>query len=231
MTGTHETMNKMDKAFDTFPVLETKRLILRELHPTDAQDVNGGVIMYQYGWQPAVLTLSDGTQVSFRGKIDRVDADSAGERALVLDYKTGGSYSYRKLKDDPIDRGQRLQLAIYSLAARQALGERADVSAAYWFVTSGGKFELVPAQPVNIESEGVMERFSEGISTIVSGIRQGLFPANPGPGDPNSSNNRQTNCRFCDFKTLCPSRRDVQWQVKSRVPQLTAYVNLAEGEE
>lgn len=185
----------------------------------------------QDGWQPAVLSLPDGTRVSFRGKIDRVDADSAGERALVLDYKTGGSYSYRNLKDDPIDRGQRLQLAIYSLAARQALGERADVSAAYWFITSGGKFELVPAQPVNIEDEGVTERFTEGISTIVGGIRQGLFPANPGPGDPNSSNNRQTNCRFCDFKTLCPSRRDVQWQVKSRASQLTSYVNLAEGEE
>ena len=189
----------------------------------------------QDGWQPAVLTLPDGTQVSFRGKIDRVDADSAGERALVLDYKTGGSYSYRNLKDDPIDRGQRLQLAIYSLAARQALGAQArdkypDVSAAYWFVTSGGKFELVPAQPVNIESEGVMERFSEGISTIVGGIRQGLFPANPGPGDPNSSNNRQTNCRFCDFKTLCPSRRDVQWQRKSRASALTNYLRLT-GDE
>ena len=182
------------------------------------------------GWQPAVLTLPDGTQVSFRGKIDRVDTDSAGERALVLDYKTGGSYSYRNLKDDPIDRGQRLQLAIYSLAARQALGERADVSAAYWFVTSGGKFELVPAQAVNIKGEGVMERFSEGISTIVGGIRQGLFPANPGPGDPNSSNNRQTNCRFCDFKTLCPSRRDVQWSRKSNAPQLTNYLSLT-GDE
>ena len=184
----------------------------------------------QDGWQPAVLTLPDGTQVRFRGKIDRVDADSVGERALVLDYKTGGSYSYRNLKDDPIDRGQRLQLAIYSLAARQALGEHADVSAAYWFVTSGGKFELVPAQPVNIESEGVMERFSEGISTIVGGIRQGLFPANPGPGDPNNSNNRQTNCRFCDFKTLCPSRRDVQWSRKRSASALTDYLSLT-GDE
>ena len=185
----------------------------------------------QDGWQPAVLTLPGGTRVNFRGKIDRVDVDSAGERALVLDYKTGGSYSYQNLKDDPIDRGQRLQLAIYSLAARQALGERADVSAAYWFVTNGGKFDLVPAQPVNIESEGVMERFSEGMSTIIGGIRQGLFPANPGPGDPNNSNNRQTNCRFCDFKTLCPSRRDVQWSRKSRAPQLAEYLQLAEGEE
>ena len=181
------------------------------------------------GWQPAGLTLPGGDRVTFRGKIDRVDASESGDRVIVLDYKTGGSYSYRKLKDDPIDRGQRLQLAIYSIAARQALGKNADVSAAYWFVTSGGKFELMPAPPVNIEDEGVMERFSEGISTIVGGIRNGLFPANPGAGDPNDSYNRETNCRFCDFKTLCPSRRDVQWNRKRSTPQLADYVRLSDG--
>ena len=184
----------------------------------------------QDGWQPTQLTLPDGTSVRFRGKIDRVDANESGERVLVLDYKTGGSYSYRKLKDDPIDRGQRLQLAIYSLAARQALGTNADVSAAYWFVTSGGKFELMPSPPVNIEDEGVMERFSEGISAIVGGIRSGLFPANPGSGDPNDSYNYESNCRFCDFKTLCPSGRDVQWTRKSRAPVLTDYLSLTGGE-
>ena len=183
------------------------------------------------GWQPAELTLPDGTGVRFRGKIDRIDADSSGRRALVLDYKTGGSSSYRKLKDDPIDRGQRLQLAIYSLAARQALGADADVSAAYWFVTSGGKFELMPSPPVNIEDEGVMGRFSEGISTIVGGIRSGLFPANPGSGDPSDSYNYESNCRFCDFKTLCPSRRDVQWSRKRGAPQLAGYLQLTEGDD
>ena len=188
------------------------------------------------GWQPAELTLPDGAQVRFRGKIDRVDASESGERVIVLDYKTGGSYSYRKLKDDPIDRGQRLQLAIYSLAAHQALGAHArgknpDVSAAYWFVTSGGKFELMPSPPVNIDDEGVMDRFSEGISTIVGGIRSGLFPANPGSGDPNDSYNYDSNCRFCDFKTLCPSRRDVQWSRKRSAPQLAKYLQLAEGDE
>jgi len=183
------------------------------------------------GWQPAELTLPDGTSVRFRGKIDRVDASDSGERVLVLDYKTGGSSSYKKLKDDPIDRGQRLQLAIYSLAARQALGTNADVSAAYWFVTSGGEFELMPSPPVNIEAEGVEEGFSEGISAIVGGIRSGLFPANPGSGDPNDSYNYESNCKFCDFKTLCPSRRDVQWSRKRRAPQLTDYLQLAEGDE
>jgi RecB family exonuclease len=188
------------------------------------------------GWRPADLTLPDGSQISFRGKIDRVDANESRERVMVLDYKTGGSSSYRMLKDDPIDRGQRLQLAIYSLAARQALGPKAhgkcpDVSAAYWFVTSGGKFELMPLPLVNIEDEGVMKRFREGISTIVSGIRSGLFPANPGSGDPGGAYNYESNCRFCDFKTLCPSRRDVQWKRKSRAPELADYVQLSEGDE
>ena len=185
----------------------------------------------QDGWRHAEFTLPDGTRIAFRGKIDRVDADHSRRRALVLDYKTGGSNSYSKLKDDPIDRGQRLQLAIYSLAARQALGggapdEPPSVSAAYWFVTSGGKFELMPSPPVNIADEGVTERFREGISTIVGGIRDGLFPANPGDAGWGGFEN----CRYCDFRTLCPSRRDVQWNRKSRAPQLADYVRLSEGE-
>ena len=32
-------MDKMDKAFETFPVLETRRLILRELNPADAEEL------------------------------------------------------------------------------------------------------------------------------------------------------------------------------------------------
>ena len=179
------------------------------------------------GWQPADFALPDGTRIAFRGKIDRVDADDSGKHALVLDYKTGSSRSYSKLKDDPIDRGHHLQLAIYSLAARQALGDDTEVSAAYWFVTSANKFELLPSPAVNIGDESVMERFSEGMSTIVGGIRQGLFPANP--GDPGWGG--FANCRFCDFKTLCSSRRDVQWQRKSGATELADYVKLSEDEE
>lgn len=182
------------------------------------------------GWQPAELTLPDGFKVRFRGKIDRVDTDASGERALVLDYKTGNSDPYRGMKDDPIDRGKRLQLAVYSLAARQALGKSVDVSAAYWFVTSRAKFKLIPSPPVNIDDDEVMERFSNGISTIIGGIRNGLFPANPGSDDPNSSYNFDSNCRFCDFKTLCPSKRDVQWNLKKGTAALNDYLTLTEDE-
>ena len=187
--------------------------------------------MSSEGWQPATYTLSDNSQVSFRGKIDRVDADNDHGNVLVLDYKTGSTYPYRNLKDDPIDRGHHLQLAIYALAARQALGAHAlgkypAVSAAYWFVTGRGNFALMPSSPVSIGNDDVAARFEDGISTIVGGIRQGLFPANPGDPDRGSF----ANCRFCDFKSLCPSRRDVQWRRKSQAPALSEYVRLTDGE-
>lgn len=184
------------------------------------------------GWRPAEYTLADGASIAFRGKIDRIDADENGKRALVLDYKTGGASSYaaltgtRNTPADPIDKGKRLQLVIYSLAARQELGDDTDVSAAYWFVSYAGKFELAPKEPLQIADEDVLERFRQGITTIIEGIKGGMFPANPGPGNPNDSRNYQSNCRYCDFKTLCPSRRDVQWNRKSGASKLADYLDL-----
>ena len=84
----------------------------------------------------------------------------------------------------------------------------------------------MPSSPVSIGNDGVAARFEDGISTIVGGIRQGLFPANPGDPDRGSF----ANCRFCDFKSLCPSRRDVQWRRKSQAPALSEYVRLTDGE-
>ncbi|MEX2599536.1 MAG: PD-(D/E)XK nuclease family protein, partial [Dehalococcoidia bacterium] len=63
-----------------------------------------------------------GVRLAFRGMIDRVDRMADGG-ALVLDYKTGGNYLYRGLDTDPVDRGRLLQLPVYGMAARQALGD------------------------------------------------------------------------------------------------------------
>ena len=103
-------------------------------------------------WPPAVFELDDGTVIRFRGVIDRVDVGEGGASVLVLDYKTGQRVvRTANLENDPIDRGQRLQLGVYSLAAQGALGADADVSAAYWFVTSRGNFALSPAEPFSLQ--------------------------------------------------------------------------------
>ncbi len=174
-------------------------------------------------WPAPELGLDSGGSVRFRGYIDRVDSDAEHRNVLVMDYKTGSPSSYRRLKDDPIDRGRRLQLAVYSLAARNALGPGTEVQAAYWFVSSRGRFEIAPADPVDISDEATLNRLRDGVSTIVSGIKGGLFPANPGPpswGD-------FENCRFCDFKPMCPARKDALWERKKGHPELTRYLELS----
>jgi RecB family exonuclease len=172
-------------------------------------------------WPEAVLPLDDGQVLRFRGIIDRVDIDPSGKRVLVMDYKTGSSSHYGGLKKDPVDRGRRLQLPVYSLAAQRALGEDVEISAAYWFVTSRGKFALMPPQPVALKDAGAP--FRQAVSTIASGIQAGLFPANPGEAVQGGFQN----CTYCDFNSLCPSRREVFWDRKKGDHRLAAYLKLS----
>ena len=186
------------------------------------------------GWAAAVYRLRDGTEIRFRGVIDRVDRSADGREALVLDYKSGSTWGYAGLEEDAIDKGRRLQLSIYGLAAQQALGPDALVRAAYWFVSSRGGFQLIPSDPVNIADETVQERFEEGIAAIVSGIRGGVFPANPGSWAFNNALGKSNyqNCHYCDFDALCPARRGNLWErLKGRRQNLGAlagYLELAE---
>ena len=92
-----------------------------------------------------------------------------------------------------------------------------------WFA-SGGRTYLVPQEPVSIDREHTLERFQQGLSTIVAGIGHGLFPANPGP----QGHRGFENCRFCDFDSLCPSRRDVLWNRKKGHDLLADYLELSE---
>lgn len=172
-------------------------------------------------WPEAVLVLEDGTTLKFRGIIDRVDADPEGKKVLVLDYKTGGATGYSRLKDDPVDKGKRLQLGVYSLAAQGAMGDDVEVKAAYWFVTNRQGFVLAPPEPISIDD--IQERFKEAATTIVSGIKGGLFPANPGKEDRGSFEN----CHYCDFNSLCPARRDVLWAKKKGNSLLGDYLELS----
>ena len=170
------------------------------------------------------IELEDGRRLSFRGKADRIDVSADGSRALVVDYKTGGSRMYRALDDDIIDGGKRLQLGIYSLAARTFTSAAARIRAAYWFPTTRGGFRLAPGSYFDLEDQPTNERFRHGLSTIADGIRSGLFPANPGP----MSWGGRTNCRFCEFDTLCPTGRGDAWDAASNDPKLVEYVRLAE---
>ncbi|MBU1878872.1 MAG: PD-(D/E)XK nuclease family protein, partial [Chloroflexi bacterium] len=73
----------------------------------------------------------DGDDVfRLRGFIDRVDRDPAG-RVRIIDYKTGGPTMFT---NKAVAEGKKLQLPLYALAARDALGLGEPVEGFYWHV-------------------------------------------------------------------------------------------------
>ena len=176
-------------------------------------------------WPLAEYPVPGVGTLRFRGIVDRVDVDPSRKTALVLDYKTGRDVDYKGLDDDPVDRGRHLQLPVYALALRRALGEDIEIRAAYWFISSTGRFRLAPTAPPT--DHEIAKPFQQTISTVVTGIRDGVFPANPGVRE----QDHFANCRFCDFDSLCLSRRDLFWARKRDAdPRLASYVTLSEGD-
>lgn len=173
-------------------------------------------------YPPVILDIGGGQQISFRGVIDRVDADASGSKLFIVDYKTGSSYPYRDMKDDPLGAGKHLQLPVYALAVRSRFGQECEIQAAYWFVSARGGFETRDM----ILSEPLESGFRDMVRLIVSGIEGGLFPANPGSGGEGYNN-----CAYCDYRRICPADVDIAWERKSQQPELAAYVSMTGGTE
>lgn len=132
-----------------------------------------------------------GIGVEFGGKIDRIDVSADGSRARVIDYKTGRPSSRRPV----LDKGRRLQLPVYVIAARRMLSgpprEAAVESAEYRYVGAGPS-----ARPLRLTASELDERTDDlraAIGLIVKGITSGMFF--PYPQDPACSN--------CDYVEAC----------------------------
>jgi RecB family exonuclease len=172
------------------------------------------------GEQPVVLTLPDGRQIGFRGSADRVDRMADGT-IRVTDYKTGSDFKYKALAEDPVARGQLLQLPLYGLAARERFGnEDTLVESRYWMVAEKSDFRR---HPVLVDAETV-ERLRQVLGVLVEGITAGRFPARPGEEDWRGG---WDHCRFCDFDRLCQADRDRAWERVRDTPELREYTVLA----
>lgn len=195
-----------------------------------------------FGMPDSKLPPIEWNDLHFRGIIDRIDVSPDGKTALVLDYKTGGTTEYSNMTNDPVRRGTRLQLPVYALAAQQMLGSGVDVKAAYWFVSSMGKFVTRPQTPVRMDE--MQEPFTKVVKVIKAGIRHGLFPANKAgighgedvlfPANPGMSQSTPPeNCKYCDFDKICPpeSRRVRTWERKrENDKRLADYLSMAAGD-
>ena len=179
---------------------------------------------------PAVeVRTTTGDVVRFRGQVDRVDISSDGSRIIVYDYKSGGHTAYTKLDDDPVKKGTKLQLPLYS----KAVGEKypdAEISASYWFVRESGSNELKPP-PSDYKKDKAETALTQAVETIVQGIDSGVFPARPGDlAAWGESSEQHENCKFCEYARVCPKSKARLWDTKKGSdPALESYVNLAEG--
>jgi len=137
--------------------------------------------------KPELRIEIEGDDVLVRGVIDRVDRNAKGE-VRILDYKTGGSH----LSKNDLISGRRLQLAIYAMGARDALGLGEPVEGIYWTIRGAkagalklGSFKAFTDEGVFEGPEGAMELARRHVGRFVEGVRAGDYaPAAPEGGCP-----------------------------------------------
>lgn len=171
------------------------------------------------GRPPVPVRLADGRTVLMKGSADRIDVLPGGGLAVV-DYKSGNPQSYAGISpDNPTLNGRKLQLPVYGLAARLALGTPgADVAAEYWFVhREAGRRVGLDITP------DVEAGFVAAITVIADGIGGGLFPVRP-PDDDGFTGFRP--CAYCDPDGLGSDDHRERWSRKRHDPRLAAYVAL-----
>lgn len=172
-----------------------------------------------FGDEPVAIDLGDGRSLRLHGRIDRVDVAQSGA-IRVVDYKTGSAQPYRSVPDDPLQGGEKLQLALYAAALRALRRDpHLPVAAAYWFVTRKGGFTQI-GYPVDTE---VAERLREVLRGIVDGMAAGLFPQRPPVAW-----TPWIACHYCDPDGLGTVDLERAWQRIRIAPELADYVALVE---
>ena len=184
---------------------------------------------HQSEMEAVAVELPNGQAVRFKGRADRVD--QSGNRLLVTDYKTGKADSYRRLDEsrrsrddwDPVERGTRLQLPVYGLAAQDSIDDSgALVQTQYWFVTERGGFQTC-GYPLE---DDVLGRFLEVVATIVEGIEAGVFCDRPDGGSTRGRFSQR--CEYCNADRLGTEEQRRAWERMQGQAVLSGYRNLAE---
>ena len=183
-------------------------------------------LQFGYGDSPPVeIQLDSGAAIRFRGQIDRVDVSNDKTRVHVYDYKSGSSNSYGALAQDPVKKGTKIQLPLYSIAARRLYPD-VDLGASYWFIRQPTKrFPL----PENYDETKARHRFGSVVKVIADGVTSGTFPANPGNRRWIDGSYTYENCAYCEFKKICPENKATLWrQQKNSDSALSKYVDMTE---
>jgi ATP-dependent helicase/nuclease subunit B len=128
---------------------------------------------------PALALRQPASSTQIRGYIDRVDRAADGS-LRVIDYKAGSS----RISARELEEGTRLQLPLYALAVRDALGMGPVADGCYWHVGSASPSYL-RLKRYEGGVEGAIEVAIGYVGTYVAAVRGGRFaPTPPADGCP-----------------------------------------------
>ncbi|KAB7513527.1 PD-(D/E)XK nuclease family protein [Halosegnis rubeus] len=154
---------------------------------------------------PFTVERPDGSTVSIRGYIDRVDVSQGGEKPTLTlyDYKTGRAPYMTKTTG-----GTKFQLPIYLLAAAEVvdgdLFAEGSLSATYYQVRPPNDLKVPRGVESKFDSEVELRRFlnkvvPEWLGQIDEAIGNGRFHTT-------LLSARGANCRYCDYRRACDVR-------------------------
>jgi len=206
---------------------DTQLRATRRSWPIDVEAAFG-----RHGAEPLFIALPSQGPVPFSGSIDRIDASESGD-LIVTDYKTGKGNGYDAIPEpgkaqsdiDLIDRGRKLQLVLYAVAA-QALYDlpEAQVDAYFWFVEQGELHRGGVVDDVQVK------RLRDVLDVVVGGIRGGINPANPGATKLFPRDTWEA-CTYCPYDRACPSTRLEQWRGMRDDPAVRPYAEIADPQD
>ncbi|HSP35377.1 MAG TPA: PD-(D/E)XK nuclease family protein, partial [Thermoanaerobaculia bacterium] len=153
---------------------EATKRILHEFVTDDLADLAEQALApahFEYKFDPVTLDIH-GTPLRVSGKIDRVDRGA--DRYRVVDYKSGKAMRHVKL-GAKIDRGVRLQLALYAMAAVEVFATTAaHVSGVIKPIGGAAKLEKFAFDLADHETP-----LRDALALFVEAMRRGDFPAFP----------------------------------------------------
>ena len=147
----------------------------------DGELVSRSTVLHEELDFDLVIEPGDGSApVRINGQIDRIDRLPGGG-IEVIDYKTGRISSQKGVDES-------LQLSIYALACRDALGLGTPGSVTLYFTESATRLSTT-------RTDEQLDAARADILARVARIRSGDFAATPGDA-----------CRWCDYRAMCPER-------------------------
>jgi ATP-dependent helicase/DNAse subunit B len=122
---------------------------------------------------PSLILQTDIGAVRLHGYIDRVDEGPDGS-LRIIDYKAGSA----AISPSHLEEGRRLQLPIYALAAREALGLGEITGGFYWHIVKAAASSLkLEKYPGGIET--AFKTAEQHVASHVKRIRDGRFTPQP----------------------------------------------------